>query len=131
VLKRAKFPAIKTFDSSRTPEEGEAQAAVALADVDLSEIRKQFAVAREKIAADDPEALRARIAELEARPSEPSIDAEQLHHEHVRGKARRLRRRDRGPRAVHRSAADPAHRARRAARRPGRGPRQVAEPIRE
>jgi hypothetical protein len=82
VLKRAKFPAIKTFDSSRTPEEGEAQAAVALADVDLSEIRKQFAVAREKIAADDPEALRARIAELEARPSEPSIDP--LHQEHER-----------------------------------------------
>jgi DNA helicase HerA-like ATPase len=61
VLKRAKFPRIKTFDSSRTPEEGEAAAPVALADVDLSR---------------DPQAVRDRAREDRGRRSRAAARAD-------------------------------------------------------
>ena len=44
ILKRAKFPPIRTFDSSRSPEDGESVAEpVNLAHVDLAEIRAELA----------------------------------------------------------------------------------------
>jgi hypothetical protein len=65
-LERSKFPAIKTFDSSATPEDGQERAAPKrAADVDLSEIRKMLADAAAEAQANDPKVLRARIAELE------------------------------------------------------------------
>lgn len=65
-LVRSKFPAIKTFDSSATPEDGHQVAAPKrAADVDLSEIKKMLADAAAEAEANDPKALRKKIAELE------------------------------------------------------------------
>jgi hypothetical protein len=65
-LERSKFPAIKTFDSSATPEDGHERAAPKrAAEVDLSEIKKMLADAAAEAEANDPKRLRARIAELE------------------------------------------------------------------
>lgn len=65
LLQRVHFPAIKTFDSSRTPEDGEQIAAPKrLADVDLSGISAAMAAAIEESKANDPALLRKEIAEL-------------------------------------------------------------------
>lgn len=66
MLERMTFPQIATFDSSRTPEHGDEQpAAVALADVDVSELAALLAEGEEekpkrgkRSAVPDPEALR-------------------------------------------------------------------------
>jgi hypothetical protein len=68
LLERTKFPAIATYDSSRTPEDGEQLPPVKLAEVDLSAIGEALKKLDEDAGAvdeDDPEQLRARIAELE------------------------------------------------------------------
>jgi hypothetical protein len=65
VLERVKFPAITTYDSSRTPEDGETLPQVKLAPVDLSKLGAMLQKADEGPDADDPRELRARIAELE------------------------------------------------------------------
>jgi uncharacterized protein len=66
-LVRAKFPAIRTFDSSATPKEGDTIAAPkGSADVDLTEIRKALAEAVQEAEANDPKLLRAEIARLRA-----------------------------------------------------------------
>lgn len=66
VLEKVAFDPIRTFDSSRTPEEGDLPPdAVELAPVDLSEIRDSFAAHEEDARANDPAALKARVAELE------------------------------------------------------------------
>jgi hypothetical protein len=69
LLERAKFPAITTYDSSRTPEDGEQLPQITLAKVDLSAIGEALKKLDEDagvVDEDDPEQLRARIAELEA-----------------------------------------------------------------
>lgn len=66
ILERVTFPAIRTFDSSRTPEEGETLPAMQLAVVDLSAIEATLVEAQKAIEHDDPTALRKRISELEA-----------------------------------------------------------------
>lgn len=93
VLERVKFPKITTFDSSRSPEEGEALPQLTLATVDLSGIEASLREV-EKIAADnDPGLLRKRIAELERNVDElkrdagPHIDPGMLAHEYARGYA--------------------------------------------
>lgn len=83
VLERVKFPAITTFDSGRTPEEGEAAPTLKLAQVDLALIGESFKQAEAEAAANDPKRLRARIAELEgqlgktgrAAPSKEDLEA--------------------------------------------------------
>lgn len=66
VLKREQFPRIRTFDSSRTPEDGEQiEAPTKLADVDLDAIRGSLAEAEKDAKENDPKALRTRVAELE------------------------------------------------------------------
>ena len=65
-LTRARFPQIRTFDSSATPEDGHAIAAPkAVADVNLEEVRKALAEAMKEAEANDPKLLRARIVQLE------------------------------------------------------------------
>lgn len=67
-LERMRFPTIRTFDSSRTPEDGAgALAPATLADIDLSAITKAMGDAVEKAKANDPAHLRERIRELEAK----------------------------------------------------------------
>lgn len=65
-LRRVRIRQRTTFDSSRTPEAGEAAAAPrALAKVDIPALSARLAAAVEQAKADDPRALRRRIAELE------------------------------------------------------------------
>lgn len=66
VLSRVKFPKLTTFDSSRTPEDGEQiQAPKKLAEVDLTAVRAALAEAVKEAAENDPKSLRARIKDLE------------------------------------------------------------------
>jgi hypothetical protein len=74
-LHRTKFPAIKTFDSSATPVDGQAAPAPkAAAEIDLTEVKKAMAEAIKEAEANDPKLLRAKIAhlefELKKRPTE-------------------------------------------------------------
>ena len=64
VLKRATFPAIRTFDSMRAPEEGETHEPVSWAEVDLDAIKAELAEAVEEARANDPKSLKAEIARL-------------------------------------------------------------------
>jgi uncharacterized protein len=65
-LKRMKFPAIETFDSSATPTDGHAIAALkGAAEIDLTEISAALADAVKEAESNNPKLLRARIAELE------------------------------------------------------------------
>lgn len=66
VLERMKFPKIRTFDSSKTPEDGDAAPAPkTLAEIDLSAITATMTAAVEESRANDPKTLKARIKELE------------------------------------------------------------------
>jgi hypothetical protein len=60
-----KFPAIRTFDSSRAPDYDEEAPDVSLASVDLAEVRSEFEEAVKEAEANDPKVLRQRIATLE------------------------------------------------------------------
>jgi len=87
VLERVQFPRITTFDSGRTPEEGETLPPVELAGVDLSTISASLREAEKDAAENDPKKLRARIAELEGEAKEPrelSVDA--LHDAEIAGR---------------------------------------------
>lgn len=67
VLSRVHFPKLTTFDSSRTPEDGEElEAPKKLAEVDLTAVRSALAEAVEQAKANDPKELRATIKELQA-----------------------------------------------------------------
>lgn len=66
VLERVKFPRIKTYDSSKSPDEGDVPPdAVRLADVDLDAVRAAFADQEQAVKANDPKELKKRIVELE------------------------------------------------------------------
>jgi hypothetical protein len=66
LFERVKIRERRTFNSSATPKPGEKRAEPKrLADVDLAALQKRMAATIEKAKADDPKALRARIAELE------------------------------------------------------------------
>lgn len=67
VLERLMFPKITTFDSSRTPDDGETIAEPAkLAQVDLAGINDAVAAAVKEAAENDPKKLRAKVADLQA-----------------------------------------------------------------
>ncbi len=66
ILEPVHFPLPETYDSSRTPEHGEAVPDVELARLDLPALRERMAAVEEETRASDPKALRARIKELEA-----------------------------------------------------------------
>ena len=65
ILAKVKFRRRRTFDSGATPELGETVKAATLADIDVDAISSAFAETIEKAKADDPVALRGRIAELQ------------------------------------------------------------------
>ena len=60
-----RFPKITTFDSSKTPDGADA-ASIVLAPIDLGAIEGRLASLKQEKVANDPLALRKRIAELEA-----------------------------------------------------------------
>ena len=66
VTKRIRFNRRSTFDSGATPEVGKERRVATLADIDLGALKDQMATSIERAEAEDPEALRKRIAELEA-----------------------------------------------------------------
>lgn len=65
VLKKIKFGKKRTFDASRTPDAGDYVAPGKLAPVNLEAFKASMRETLERTKADDPKALRARIAELE------------------------------------------------------------------
>lgn len=66
IFKKAEILLNETFDSGATPKVGQKRATPkTVADVDLDAFRAAMAATIEKAKADDPKALRARIAELE------------------------------------------------------------------
>jgi hypothetical protein len=66
IFERIQIRRRRTFDSSATPKPGEARIEPrVLADVDLEELRVQMAEAIQRVEADDPKKLHARIAALE------------------------------------------------------------------
>jgi hypothetical protein len=65
ILERVKFPPITTFDTGKTPVEGEKAPVLKLAEIDLASIGESFKQAEAEASANDPKRLRARIAELE------------------------------------------------------------------
>lgn len=81
-MERFRFRLSHTYDSGATPKNHAAKArraAATLADVDLKELGAAMAEAVERAKADDPKALRARIAELEKqlrtqKPAEPKVE---------------------------------------------------------
>lgn len=77
IFQRSKVLPIETFDSGKTPESGvKREEPKRAADVDLDAFRVAMAATIEKAKAEDPRALRARIAELErelkAKPVAPA-----------------------------------------------------------
>jgi hypothetical protein len=92
VLERVTFPKIKTFDTSRAPEEGESGDGPVLAPIDLEAIKNRLAVVNADAVANDPVRLRAEIAklkrELSAKPAAmltPSIDQSAIAQAEQRG----------------------------------------------
>ncbi|QQS08649.1 MAG: DUF87 domain-containing protein [Phycisphaerales bacterium] len=80
LLERTQFPKISTFDSGRTPDDGEQIAAPAsLAEIDLEAVNSALLASTEEAKANDPKELRKRIRELEkelaSRPKEAAEDA--------------------------------------------------------
>jgi Helicase HerA, central domain len=65
VLQKVRIGKKRTFDSTKTPEFGGTVEAGKLAEVDLEKFKRTMGDAIERAKADDPKALRARIAELE------------------------------------------------------------------
>ena len=65
ILERMRFPKITTFDSSKTPDGADA-ASIVLAPIDLGAIEGRLASLKQEKVANDPLALRKRIADLEA-----------------------------------------------------------------
>ncbi len=84
VLDRVKFPKITTFDSSRTPEDGQTvEGPRTLANVDLAAVNAAMAEAVQVAKENDPKELRAEIkalkAELAQKPAEPTpIDRREI-----------------------------------------------------
>lgn len=68
---RVRFFPKKTFDASKTPEQGDVVATSALPKIDLGAVRTAMAATIEEAKANDPKALRARIAELERQAARP------------------------------------------------------------
>lgn len=82
-LQRVKFPRIRTFDSSKAPEHGEAGRGQVLAPIDKDAIAERLKAIGADVVANDPGTLRRQVADLQrqlaARPKEPPpIDSSKL-----------------------------------------------------
>lgn len=93
VLERVKFPAITTFDSGRTPEDGESLPPATLAAVDLSGIAESLQAVEAEARDNDPKALRkecadlrTKCADLERARAKPREDIMAVADAHRRGK---------------------------------------------
>lgn len=74
ILKRVRVRELKTFDSSATPKVGAKRVVPQrLAPVDIAELRARIAETIERAEAEDPKALRARIATLSRKLSERGV----------------------------------------------------------
>lgn len=90
--KRGKFPPIKTYDSSRAPDDDEAPAAVTLAEINLTEISEQFAEAARAARENDPKELHKQIAALKRQVGAPAVpDQEALGAAYARGYSEALK----------------------------------------
>ncbi len=75
ILRREKFPNIKTYDTSRAPAEG-ASAEIVLAKVDLPAIQAKLQTVTRQAIDNDPRELKKRIAELEKKLSAGGVKAD-------------------------------------------------------
>lgn len=75
ILERVTFPKIKTFDSSRAPEDGEDGKGPVFAPIDQEAIAKRLEVVAKDALANDPTRLKAEIAKLKREASTPKPDA--------------------------------------------------------
>ena len=83
ILERGKFPLIETYDSMRAPTEDEADVELPdLAGDVLAQMSKDFHELVEKAAAEEPEALKARVAELQGmlQDSERELESAKAGH---------------------------------------------------
>lgn len=83
MLERGRFPMIETFDSMRAPTEDEADVKLPeLAGDLLAQMSGEFKELVARAAADEPEALKARVAELEGmlQDSEQELDSAKAGH---------------------------------------------------
>jgi hypothetical protein len=85
VLRRVQWRRRETFDSAATPKVGARRVTPQLAAVDLERLREQMAATIEQVQANDPKALRRRVAELErllaaerARATTPEVRVEHV-----------------------------------------------------
>jgi len=72
VLERVQFPRIRTFDSSRAPDDDGAGEGPVLAPIDREAIAARLKAVAVEADANDPKKLRARIAELERQARKPA-----------------------------------------------------------
>lgn len=76
LLERGTTPTLSTFDSSRSPEDGDAgPARVVLADVDLAGVKAALSAAIEEAKANDPAVLKAEIARLKTELAKKGVGA--------------------------------------------------------
>lgn len=71
-LVRATFPKIKSFDSSATPKHG-AASTPKIAEIDLTAVKAALADAVKEAEANDPAALKKKVAELEKQLAKPAV----------------------------------------------------------
>lgn len=94
LLERVTFPKIKTFDTSRAPEDGDSGAGPVLAPIDRDAIEKRLETVAADALANDPKALKAEVAklkrELAAKPAMPVADPETERRGYERGLAEGL-----------------------------------------
>jgi hypothetical protein len=64
ILADVSFPPKETYDSSRAPKRGEKRRAVELRPVDLGALKEKLATVEAEVKANDPKALKAKVAEL-------------------------------------------------------------------
>jgi hypothetical protein len=88
-LKRVRFPKIRTYDSGKAPESGAEGHGLALAPINRDAIAERLKSIGADVVANDPTALRRRVAELErqvaARPKEEAPSATELKDAHTDG----------------------------------------------
>lgn len=75
VLERVSFPRIRTYDSGRAPDGSEGEAAKVLAPIDRDAIAEKLKAVVDEAKANDPKALRQKIAELERKLATPAVAA--------------------------------------------------------
>jgi uncharacterized protein len=78
IFQRVRFAQKATFDASATPEVGKVARAASLSAVDVEALRTDLAEVVKKAEADDPKALRRRIAELERVLAQANAMAERI-----------------------------------------------------